>query len=484
MLRWFVLVLLAVPSVCAAEPLRVGVAEVDITPPVGFPMAGYYHERLATGSKDPLKAKAVVFVGDKAQAAWVVCDLTGIATDLSQAVRQQAAKVTGIPVEHIIVSATHSHTAPDYTKALYEHLGKAPATPRTEYAGRLIDGIAQAIIKAKEAAAPVTLHAGSAEQKTPVSFCRRSVMRDGSVQTWVGLKHPQAVRLAAPIDPEIGLVRIDSVDGKPLGVLSNFALHLDTVGGLEWAGDYPYYIEQTLRQALKSDVISLFGTGTCGDINHVDPTGQPRLKTDFIGNSLGETAAQSLAKLTAIEQPTLQVRRAVVPLPLQDVSPAEVQHAVQIVAAIQKGEKIAFLDHVTAYKHLVLDQFRHREPNPQAAPFLSWGLSHACKNIGETLPVEVQVITVGTDLAIVTLPGEVFVELGLAIKRASPFRTTFVVELANAVETIYIPTRSAAVGGGYEVTNSLVQPGSGELLVEAAIGLLRESATALEAANP
>ncbi len=484
MWRWLLLFCLATITVTAAEPLRVGVAEVDITPPVEFPMAGYYHERLATGSKDPLKAKAVVFVGEKTQAAWVVCDLTGIATDLSQAVRQQAAKATGIPAEHIILSATHSHTAPDYTKSLYQHLGKAPATPRTEYAGRLIDGIAQAIIKAKEAAAPVTLHAGSAEQTTPVSFCRRSVMRDGSVKTWVGLKHPQAVRLAAPIDPEIGLVRIDSADGKPLGVLSNFALHLDTVGGLEWAGDYPYYIEQSLRKALKTDVISIFGTGTCGDINHVDPTGQPRLKTDFIGNSLGETAAQSLGKLTAIEQPTLQVRRAVVPLPLQDVSPAEVQHAVQLITAVQKGEKIEFLDHVTAYKHLVLDQFRHAEPNPQSAAFLSLGLSHACKNIGETLPVEVHVITLGADVAIVTLPGEVFVELGLAIKRASPFRTTFVVELSQVVETIYIPTRSASVGGGYEVTNSLVQPGSGELLVESAIGLLRESATALETAKP
>ncbi len=484
MLRWLILFCLVSITTTAAEPLRVGLAEVDITPPLGFPMAGYYHERLATGTKNPLKAKAVVFLGEQSQAAWVVCDLTGIATDLSQAVRQKAAKESGIPAEHIVLSATHSHTAPDYTKALYEHLGKAATTPRTEYTGQLIDGIAQAVVKAKEAAAPVVLHAGSAEQQTPVSFCRRSVMRDGSVKTWVGLKHPQAVRLAAPIDPELGLIRIDSADGKPLGVLSNFALHLDTVGGLEWAGDYPYYIEQTLRQALKSDVISLFGTGCCGDINHVDPTGQPRLKTDFIGNSLGETAVQSLGKLTAIKQPTLQIRRAVVPLPLHDVSPAEVQRAIQLITAVQKGEKIEFFDHVTAYKQLVLDQFRHAEPNPAAAAFLSLGLSHALKNIGETLPVEVHVITLGTDVAIVTLPGEVFVELGMAIKRASPFRTTFVVELSQVVETIYIPTRSASVGGGYEVTNSLVQPGSGELLVEAAIGLLRESATALEATKP
>lgn len=481
MLRALLVFGLMTVSASAADSVRVGLAEVDITPPVGFPMAGYYHERLATGSKDPLKAKAVVFLSDKAQAAWVACDLTGIATDLSQAVRNQAAKTTGIPAANIILSATHSHTAPDYSKALYDHLEKTKPTIRTEYAARLIDGIAQAVAKAHAAAAPVTLHAGSAEQQTPVSFCRRSVMKDGSVKTWVGLKHPDAVRLAAPIDPELGLVRIDAADGKPLGVLSNFALHLDTVGGLEWSGDYPYFLEQSLRTALKTDVVSIFGTGCCGDINHVDPTGQPRLKTDYIGNALGQTAVQGLAKLSPVEQPTLQVRRAVVPLPLQELSAAEVQRAIQLVTAVEKGDKIDFLDHVTAYKQLMINNFRHREGHPDAAKFLSWGLSRTWKGIGDTLPVEVHVITLGNDVAIVSLPGEVFVELGLTIKRLSPFRTTFVVELSQAVETAYIPTRSACVGGGYEVTNSTVQPGSGELLVEAAIRLLRESASELVA---
>src|SRR5262245_22490654 len=74
----------------AAQPLLIGVAETDITPPKNFPMAGYYHERLATGTIDPLKAKAIVFRGDKMQAAWVACDLTGIAWDLTVEVRRRA----------------------------------------------------------------------------------------------------------------------------------------------------------------------------------------------------------------------------------------------------------------------------------------------------------------------------------------------------------------------------------------------------------
>ena len=79
---------------------------------------------------------------------------------------------------------------------------------------------------------------------------------------------------------------------------------------------------------------------------------------------------------------------------------------------------------------------------------------------------------------IVCLPGEEFVELGLAVKRGSPFRTTLVIELSNAVETIYVPHRAAYAEGSYEVTNSNVQTGSGEIIVDAALGLLREAASA------
>ena len=82
-------------------------------------MAGYYHERLAEGTIDPLKAKAIVFRTDETAAALVVCDLIGIATDLKLAIRQRVAEKTGIPPSNIVISATHSHTAPDYGKELY-----------------------------------------------------------------------------------------------------------------------------------------------------------------------------------------------------------------------------------------------------------------------------------------------------------------------------------------------------------------------------
>ena len=128
MLALAALLFIAAETARASEPgkpLRVGVAEVDITPPLGFPMAGYYFERLAEGTIDPLKAKALVFRTDDSAAALVVCDLIGIATDLKQAIRQRASEKTGIPATHIVISATHTHTAPDYMKELYLNLGGA-----------------------------------------------------------------------------------------------------------------------------------------------------------------------------------------------------------------------------------------------------------------------------------------------------------------------------------------------------------------------
>src|SRR5204863_8750150 len=116
--------------------------------------------------------------------------------------------------------------------------------------------------------------------------------------------------------------------------------------------------------------------------------------------------------------------------------------------------KVDFFEHVTAHKKLMLDQFRRREPYTNAAEHITWGLSRSLAGVGETLPVEVTIMALGNDVAIVCLPGEVFVELGMAIKQGSPYRTTLVIELSNAVETIYIPNRPAYVGGSYEVTNS------------------------------
>lgn len=470
---------LALVTADASESsLRVGVAEADITPPVGFPMAGYYHERLAEGEIDPLKARAIVFVDGQTSGALVVCDLIGISTDLKNEVRKRASEKTGIPPENIALSATHSHTAPDYMKELYLRIGNEPQPElRANYIDKLIGGPVDAICTAFANARPSIIETGSGTQNEPVSFNRRAVTRDGSVKTWMAANHPDFVKTAGPIDPQIGLVLIRDESSKPVGVLSNFALHLDTVGGMKWSADYPFFIERTLQQSLGAGVISIFGNGCCGDINHVNPRSTERNTASVIGTSIGNSILRDLSGLQPLTDQKLTVKSRVVQLPLQDATKEEVAHSIEVLNKAKRKEPVEFLDHVTAYKKLIIDQMRHKEPFAKTGEHITWGLSRSLAGIGETLPVDMTVMTLGTDVAIVALPGEAFVELGLSIKQASPFKTTLVIELSNCVETIYVPTRVAAAGGSYEVTNSTTLPGSGELIVETAITLLREAAT-------
>ena len=461
----------------ATKSLHIGVAEADITPPLGFPMSGYYNERLADGELDPLKAKAMVLRDGQTVGAWVGCDLIGISTDLKNEVRRLASAKTGIPPECIALSATHSHTGPDYGKALYLKLGGESQEPvRAAYIDKLIGGIVDAIASAHAAAKPALLEAGSATQNEPVSFNRRGLTRDGSVKTWMGASHPDYLRPAGPIDPEIGLLVVRDEAGTPLGVLSNFALHLDTVGGLKWSADYPFFIERNLRQASGAPLISLFGNGCCGDINHINPRSSVRNKADFIGQSIGNSIMRDLPSLQPIASQKLVVKSRTIQLPLQDATKDEVDHSIEILNKAKRNESVDFFDHVTAYKKLIIDQMRHKEPHAKTADHITWGLSRSLAGVGETLPVDLTVFTVGTDLAIIALPGETFVNHGLAIKQASPFRTTLVIELSNCVETIYVPTRAAYAGGSYEVTNSTTMPGSGELVVQSCLELLGEAA--------
>ena len=470
-----VLALVVLSDSVRGQSLHIGVAVEDITPPIGFPMAGYYHERLAEGTIDPLLAKAMVFRDGTTSAAFVVCDLIAVARDLSKTVRERIETATGIPASNIAISATHSHTAPDYTRELYLFLAKENQIPlRKAYVEKLLDGITNAVKQAATSAAPANLSAGSAPILTPVSFNRRAVMRDGTVRTWVPHSHPDFVRAAGPIDPAIEILVIRNGQEAPRAVFSNFALHLDTVGGQQWSADYPYHVQQALRSLTKSEVISIFGTGTCGDINHINPAAGERNKTEMIGQSIAASIAPLIDRVPAVEKPNLKVKSVPVLLPLQTVTKEEVALSVATLQAAARKEKIDFFDHVTAYKRVIIDQIRNPKPFAHAPDILSWGLSHTLAGAGDSLPVEISAITLGHDVAIVFLPGEVFVELGLAIKHASPFRTTFVVELSNSVETIYIPTRPAHAAATYEATNSTTKPGSGEILVEAALRLLKD----------
>ncbi|MHC4495015.1 MAG: neutral/alkaline non-lysosomal ceramidase N-terminal domain-containing protein, partial [Planctomycetota bacterium] len=442
-------------SVNAAQ-LTAGVAVTDITPPVGYRMSGYFRERLSTGTSNPLRAKAVVIRQGRESAAMVSCDIIGLSPEVSSRARKLAAKKTGIPAANILLAATHSHTGPLYFGALRKHfhhraIAASGSDPyeKVDYSSRLVRRIVKAITQADAAAKPVRLEAGTVEQQG-LSFNRRFHMKNGTVRFNPGIQNPDIVRVAGPIDPEVGIVffRETNTD-RNVAAMVNFALHLDTVGGTEYAADYPFYVEQSLREKYGKDLVLLYGTGTCGDINHIDVTKRERLKTDYIGRTLGETVCAKAESLKSITESALAVRRAIVDVPLQRYGPEKVAWARESIEKVGTRE-LSFLEQVEAYKIIAIEMRQSR-----------------------TIPLEVQVFRLSRDVAVVGLPGEVFVDLGLAIKQSSPFATTIVIELCQDAPG-YIPTKKAFAEGSYETVNSRIAPGGGEKMAEAAIRLLKE----------
>ena len=447
---------IACPSGLLAADLNVGIAVAEITPPVPYRMSGYFSERLSTGIKDPLLAKAIVLKQGDEQAALVFCDIIGISLDVSTRVRQEASRETGIPEEHIAVAATHSHTGPLYFGALRDHFHER-AVEQTgtdpheaiDYPGQLVQTAVRVIREAQAAAVPTKLQAGNGNEQR-LSFNRRFLMKDGSVRFNPGQLNPNIVRTVGPIDPQVGIISFADVGSdKPSSVLIAFALHLDTVGGTEYSADYPGHMQRRLQEVYGPQFVSVFGIGTCGDINHIDVTTRGRRGAPEIGRMLAETVLETMPKLDPVAHPSLAVRRAFVNAPLQHYAPEQVTAAKEKMKFVADG-KVPFLERVEAYKITAL----------QSRP-------------GTTLPMEVQVFRLSDDVAIVTLPGEVFAELDLAIKQASPFETTLVIELVNDTPG-YVPTKRAFAEGHYEPTNSRIQPGGGEMMVETAVRLLNE----------
>jgi len=437
----------------AGEQFQVGIAKVDITPPLGYRMSGYFRERRSTGVKDKLYAKAIVFKQGARSAAIIACDVIGVPLSVSRPARQRAAQAIGVKPQHIVVLATHTHTGPLYfgvlrdffhRKALETDL-KDPCEP-FDYGKWLTERIVEAAAAAARRLEPARLRAGYAEEHR-LSFNRRFHMKDGTVRFNPGQLNPNIVKPAGPIDPQVGIVRIERPGrAKPVAAIVNFALHLDTVGGTEYSADYPKHLEDYLKQLYGPEFTCIFVTGTCGDINHIDVKRRGRRSADQIGRMLGQTVAARMDRLAAV-QPDLAAGSRTVRVPLQRFNPEQIAEAERMIEHVA-DPRVPFLKRVEAYKILAVR-----------------------KRGGPEIALEVQAIRFGPQAVLVTLPGEVFVELGLAIKRRSNFPVTLVAELANDAPG-YIPTEKAFREGSYETVNSRVQPGGGERMVEAAVKLL------------
>ena len=445
---WVALCLLA--GILEAGELRVGRAAVKITPPAGIPLAGYYSVRLAEGAHDDLWAKAVVLQAGQTRAALVSCDLISLDREIVERARKLIEESAGIPVAFVMIGATHSHTGPLMS---LRFLNAADAGPRklaeqfrTQLPGRIADAVKAALntmpAKARRAVG----------KEESVSFYRRYLMKDGSVRFNPGKLNPDIVQPVGPIDPDLAVVRFDNVEDKPLALYVNFALHLDTVGGGHFSADYPYTLAKLMGKVYGPDMLTLFTTGAAGNINHIDVRSKDPQKgheeARRIGTILAGETLKSMARLQPVPGLQVQAVSEILKLPIPRFDDKEVAAAKAAVKTFGQGEQRPFYDLVHAFK--VLDVAERK---------------------GAPIEAEVQVISLGSELAWVGLPGEIFSELGIAIKKASPFPQTIIVELANGLVG-YVPTKKGFTEGSYEAISARIAPGGGEAMAEAAIGLL------------
>ncbi len=405
---------------------------------------------------DPLHVKAVVLRQGAEQIALVECDVLDVSSEWTFPARQSASIRTGIPFNNISVSATHNHMG----------------SPHKD----LQMAVIQAISEAQENLKPVKLKSAIGQQFN-VSFNRRYFMKDGTVVFNPMFLNPDIVRPAGPIDPEVGIVMFyDDATGKPTTALTNFSLHLDIVKeyGTVYqqtgvgsrnsvSADFPYWIESFFKRDFGNSFNSIFFTGCCGNINHWDfsrpgPQSGHNTKSRQVGDSLYSTIKRALP-MAKEEDPSLASRSRVLQIPLQSFTPEQLSWAKALPGSSLSGkseepnERQQFLNNVRRRRILWLENQRER------------GIV--------SVPIDVQVFRLSNNTAIVTLPGEMFVEHGLTIKNFSPFSNTIIIEMSNN-GVAYVPNKKAFSQGGYEVENSKLASGGGEILAEAAIQMLKE----------
>lgn len=429
--------------------MQAGFGEVIVTPPLGTAMAGYFHERLAEGIVDDLYSRALVVSQGDTYVALVVTDLIGVPVQDMERMRQQVALRTGIPSSHVLLAATHSHTGPVTQSRPGFH--RDDDYMRTW--ARLTAGAVELAFRNR-----VDVTVGVGKGRLPgVAFNRRFRMRNGYVHTNPGVGNPDVVE-AGPTDPEVVVVRFDGPDGLPIGVVSHFACHCDTVGGNRFSADWVGVAVQRLRELLMpapplgKPLGVVIVNGPCGDINHInvgDPGRRHRWPnpTQEIGIGVAAETARVAAGLRTVAVTGVAAKSGELTLQLIPVD----EFLAQSRRAIE-DPRVGSMEKRRAQANLDLTESLRRDEERVKAQVL-------CLRIGPAI--------------IATAPGELFCELGLAFKQAFPENFPMVANLANGYLG-YIPTARTYEEGGYENRSSRLQPGSGEKIIDMAVSLARD----------
>ncbi len=438
-LKFVCLALLAgLAAPLSAAGLRAGVARVDITPPAGLPMYGYMDRtQPAAGTLDPLEARVLILEAGNEKLALVTLDLGRDFGPPSMAKLEDAIRrSTGI--SHFFITASHTHSGPNI---LDEYPGGK--TPAWETAA--LDKIARAVEEANARLEDAQLGVGRG--RVYIGYNRRVVHPDGTVtMLW---SNPDR-RPTAPLDPTVTVLRLDRADGSPLAILVNYACHPVVFGAdhLEYSSDFVGVMRRTVEDGFGGKAMALFVQGGDGDINPYDattPMNQGAVaKRDATGRTLGGEARRVAEHIKTAKpgEPSLQFVEDNLEVPIR-------WNAEKFRSGLLQafGPRV-FEDHA---------ELVNEDPPPRA------------------LAMKLVTVLLNRRIALVGLPGEPFVDFQVNFRDRCPAPYAFFAGYTNGYYD-YIPTIRAASEGGYGAgdSNTYVEPGTGERMVNLALAHLYE----------
>ena len=431
-----------------------GFGRVNTTPMMGTEIDGYYDDRFAEGILDDVEANAVAFsCGGKPQ-VFVCIDLCAVRQDVSDCMRALAAKELELDVSNIHISATHTHTAPAVSVRCKDPL----IVQYTEFLKRrVVDVIAAAIEDLK----PAKL--GWAVGTVPgITYKRRFYMKDGSTQTNPGVNNPEIREPIGQVDERVGVLRLDQENGKHI-VVVNYANHADTVSGSKISADWPGYTRRMVEKAL-DDTRCIYFNGAEGDVSHVNVWPGPNRIPGYsytnvlhMGSAVAGAVMQVYHKMTYIDVDDVCCAEKQVRIPSNRADPSEIPEARRIRNLFIEGRKDELpytgMTLVTVIKEAA------RKVNLENGP--------------DYFDLPMSAIRVG-NVALVTIPGEAFTDIGTELKKTEGWDTVLVLGETDGC-CGYFPVTSAYLEGGYETQGSKFKQGVAELLINAGRELLAET---------
>lgn len=426
--------------------LTAGLAKVCITPPLGVPLAGFAaRQGNASGVHDDLYARALVVEQNGRALAFVSVDLLALEASFVSDVRRAVQRRTGIAPEALLLAATHTHAGPVTIRTFFN----PGASLDSGYMESLAAAIEACVTEAWQSRRPARVGVGTGRAEG-VGVNRRTPDK-------------------RPIDDQIALIRVDDERGNTRGAIINYACHPTVLGpnNLLITGDFPHYTIEEVERALGPDSLALFINGTQGNISvghsselsaiGIITPGRTFERAAETGIALGRAALDALPHVTTSTRTTLKCVSTSTDLPLK-AWPGASQTATALDAATRRLENLV-------NREAAADEIARARTERLYASITNFFAAEARKQPDSHLPIEIQGLRLG-DAAFVAVPAEVFVEIGLRIKREAT-HPTFICGVTNGYIG-YLPDRAAYAAGGYEVVASMCAEGADEVLVRAA----------------